>query len=104
RAIYGVNDTTFLPQIDSMIATQQLPLHLLAALGAKGNAHALALLAGHLNDSRPTIRQWTLQAYQFTLGNQDKALAATQLKGAVDGIRWADTKKATEDLLKELQK
>jgi len=104
RAIFGVNDTTFIPKIDSMVANQQLPLHLLAALGAKGNTHALTLLAGHLNDSRRTVRRWTLQAYQFTLAGQDKALAVTQLKGAVDGIRYPDTKQAADDLLKELQK
>ena len=104
RAIFGVNDTTFIPKIDSMVADQQLPVHLLAALGAKGNTHALDLLAGHLNDSRRTVRQWTLQAYRFTLAGQDKALAVTQLKSAVDGIRFDDTKQAAGDLLKELQK
>ncbi|HZH40977.1 MAG TPA: hypothetical protein VFD85_08190, partial [Gemmatimonadales bacterium] len=104
RAIFGVYDTTFIPKIDSMVADQQLPVHLLAALGAKGNTHALDLLAGHLNDPRRTVRQWTLQAYRFTLAGQDKALAVTQLKAAVDGIRFDDTKQATGDLLKELQK
>jgi aminopeptidase N len=104
RAIFGVNDTTFIPSIDSLVAVQQLPVHLLAALGAKGNTHALDLLAGHLNDPRRTVRQWTLQAYRFTLAGQDKALAVTQLKARVDGIRFDDTKKAADDLLKELQK
>ena len=104
RAIFGVNDTSFIAKVDSMVADQQLPVHLLAALGAKGSTHALDLLASHLNDSRRTVREWTLQAYQFTLAGQDKALAVTQLKAAVDGIRYGDTKKAAEDLLKELQK
>lgn len=104
RAIYQTGDTSFIPQVDSLVASQQLPLHLLAALGAKGSAHALDLLAGHLNDPRPTIRRWTLQAFQFTLAGQDKALAVSRLSSEVDGIRYADTKKAAQDLLKELQK
>lgn len=104
RAVFGANDTSFIAKVDSMAADQPIPVHLLAALGTKGNTHALDLLAGHLNDPRRTVRQWTLQAYHFTLARQDKALAVTQLKAAVDGIRYADTKKAAEDLLKELQK
>jgi len=104
RAIFGVNDTTFIAKVDSMVAEQQLPVHLLAALGAKGSTHALDLLAAHLNDSRRTVREWTLQAYQFTLAGQDKAMAVTQLKARVDGIRFEDTKKAADDLLKTLQK
>ena len=104
RAIFGVNDTTFLSTVDSMVPDQQLPVHLLAALGAKGSTHALDLLASHLNDPRRTVRQWTLQAYQFTLAGQDKALAVTELKTRVDAIRYDDTKQAAEAVLKELQK
>jgi aminopeptidase N len=104
RAIFQVNDTSLLAKVDSMVATQQLPLHLLAALGTKGSTHALDLLAAHLNDPRSTIRQWTLQAYQSTLANQNKAMAVSSLKAVVDGIRYADTKKAATDLLVELQK
>ena len=104
RAIYQVQDTTLLAAVDSLVADQQLPLHLLAALGARGSVHALDLLDAHLNDPRSTIRQWTLQAYQFTLAGSDKALAISRLKGAVDGIRYVDTKKAAGDLLAELQK
>jgi HEAT repeat protein len=104
RAIFGVGDTTFIPKIDSMVAEQPLPLHLLAALGAKGSTHALDLLASHLNDSRRSVRQWAVQSYRFTLGRQDKALAVTQLKAQIDGIRYGDTKKAAEDALKEMQK
>ena len=104
RAIFGVNDTSFIAKVDSMVADQQLPVHLLAALGAKGSTHALDLLAGHLNDSRRTVREWTLQAYQFTLAGQDKALAVSRLTSEIDGIRYPDTKKAADDLLKQLQK
>ena len=104
RAIYLTQDTSLLPAVDSAVAQQQLPLHLLAALGAHGSTHALDLLAAHLNDPRAAIRQWTLQAYRFTLAETDKALAISRLKGAVDGIRYVDTKKAAGDLLAELQK
>jgi len=104
RAIFQTQDTSLLAAVDSVAADQSLPVHLLAALGARGNTHALDLLAAHLNDPRAAVRRWALQAYQFTLARTDKDLAVSRLKDEVDGIRYADTKQAAQDLLAELQK
>lgn len=103
-AIIQTNDTTLIDQVDGMASATQFPVFVLAALGGKGNARALSLLVKHLNDSHEVVRQWTLQAFQFTLANFNHDLAVSTLQGAVDGITYADTKKAAEDQLKEMGK
>jgi HEAT repeat protein len=103
-SIILTNDTMFIDQVDGMASATQYPVFVLAALGGKGNTRAVDLLAKHLNDSHGVVRQWTLQAFQFTLANFNHDLAVSRLQGALDGITYADTKKAAEDLLKEMQK
>jgi len=94
------NDTTFLPAVDSLVGASRDPVYVLAALGARGSAHALDLLAGHLDDARRTVREWALQAIRFSL---PRPVALERLRAAVDGLTHADTKAAVRDAIREME-
>jgi len=73
----------------------------LAALAARGSAHALDVLAVHLNDDRRAVRRWVVEAFQFTLPRQ---LGIPRLQAAAGTLKYPDTKKDVDGALQRLQK
>ena len=74
---------------------------MLAALAARGNARALALLTSHLDDDRAYVRRWVLEAFRYTLPRQ---LAVERLKGVAGKLKYADTRDEAEKTLRQLEK
>lgn len=104
RGIVQSADTTFIPQIDAAISTQEFPAHVLAAFAGRGNGHALELLVGHLNDKRGAVRRWTVNAFRATLAAIDKPLALARLKAAAPTLSNAETRQQVDALIAALQK
>ena len=100
RAVAQIRDTSLIGTVDSLFAASRYPAFVLAALGVRGSARALALLAGHLDDERPAVRGWALQAFQFAM---PRPLALAQLRGAVARLTRADAQAAVNDAIKRLE-
>jgi len=104
QGIIQTNDTAFIPQVDAAVAQQEYPVHVLAVLGARGNARALSLVTAHLNDPRAGVRRWTVNAFASTMARVDKTETVRQLKSAVGGITYPDTRRQVTDLIATLEK
>jgi len=100
QAIALRDDTTFLGALDSLVGPSRDALYVLAALGARGSAHALDLLAGHLDEPRRAVRGWALEAFQA----MPKAVALGRLLAAVDGLTHPDAKAAVRGAIEEMEK
>ncbi len=101
RAISRSGDTTMLDSVNAHAGDHRFASQTLAVLASRGSSRALDLLAGHLDDERPYVRRWTLEAFRFSL-RRDLAQATLQ---AVSGeLKFADTRRATVDLLQQWQK
>src|SRR6266704_2032217 len=101
RLIAQTRDTAAIPRVEERLATDRLAAHVLAALAARGSVHALDLLAAHLNDNRPVVRRWVVEAFQFTLPRQ---LGVPRLQAVVGTLKYPDTRKDVETALQRLQK
>jgi predicted transcriptional regulator len=73
----------------------------LAALASRGSTRALDLLVKRLDDERPYVRRWALEAFRFSMA---RTLAQPKLQAINAGLKFADTKKAAADLLQQWQK
>ncbi len=104
RAIGQRNDTSFIGALEGLLGVGRFPSHVLASLGARGSVHALDVLTKHLNDDRPAVRRWGLEAFRFTLARLNHAVAVERLKGAVAGITHAGTRQEATSLIERLQK
>ena len=100
-AILEANDTAFVPQVDSAAGNAIEPSFVLAILGARGDARALDLLVGHLNDDRAGVRRWALIAIENALPPE---LAKSRLAAARDRLTHADTQQAVTEALDRLSK
>ena len=100
QAIALRNDTAFLGAVDRLIGPSRNAVFVLAALGARGSAHALDLLAAHLDEPRRAVRGWALQAFQFSL---PRPVALERLRAAANGITHADAKTAVQDAIREME-
>jgi aminopeptidase N len=101
RIIAQTGDTGAIPRLETLLATHRFAAHVLAALAARGSAHALELLTAHLNDERRAVRRWVVEAFQFTLPRQ---LGIPRLQAAVGTLKYPDTRKDVETALQRLQK
>ncbi|HYR97974.1 MAG TPA: M1 family aminopeptidase, partial [Gemmatimonadales bacterium] len=101
RIIAQTGDTGAIPRLETLLATHRFAAHVLAALAARGSAHALELLTAHLNDERRAVRRWVVEAFQFTLPRQ---LGIPRLQAAVGTLKYPDTRKDVEAALQNLQK
>ncbi len=101
RLIAQTGDTGAIPRVETLLATDHFAAHVLAALAARGSAHALDVLAAHLNDDRRAVRHWVVEAFQFTLPRQ---LGIPRLQGAAGTLKYPDTRKDVEGALQRLQK
>src|SRR5229473_619519 len=101
RIIAQTGDTGAIPRLETLLATHRFAAHVLAALAARGSAHALELLTAHLNDERRAVRRWVVEAFQFTLPRQ---LGIPRLQAAVGTLKYPDTRKDVETALQRMQK
>ena len=101
RVIAQTGDTGAIPQLETLLGSDRFPAHVLAALAARGSAHALDVLAAHLDDERPQVRRWTVEAFQFTLPRQ---LAIPRLKAALAALLHRDAKQRVQEALQRLEK
>ncbi len=100
-AVIQANDTSFIAQVDSAVGDAIEPSYVLAILGVRGNAHALDLLLGHLDDDRPAVRRWTLIALENVL---PRDLTISRLTAVQNQMRHADAKEAVQRTLDRLSK
>ena len=100
RVIAQTGDTTMVDSVDARVGDQRFAAHVLAALASRGSARALDLLVGTLDDVRPYVRRWALEAFRFSLRRD---IAQPRLQAVSAGLRFADTKRAAAELLQEWQ-
>ncbi|PYP38391.1 MAG: hypothetical protein DMD48_09755 [Gemmatimonadetes bacterium] len=101
RVIARTGDTTLVDSVDARAGDQRFAVHVLAALASRGNTHALDLLVKRLDDERPYLRRWALEAFRFSLRRD---MAQSKLQSVSAGLRFADTKQAAAELLQQWQK
>src|SRR5213595_314737 len=101
RVIAQTGDTGAIARVDMLLGSDRFPAHVLAALAARGSAHALNLIAAHLDDERPQVRRWTVEAFQFTLPRE---LAIPRLKAALAALVHRDAKQRVQAALQRLEK
>jgi aminopeptidase N len=101
RLIARTVDTTLTDSVDARAGQHRFALHVLAALAAHGNGHALDLLVKRLDDERPYVRQWAVEAFRFTL---PRAIGRPRLEAVSAGLKYADTRQAVADLLQQWEK
>src|SRR2546428_763678 len=101
RLIAQTGDTGAIPRVETLLATDHFAAHVLAALAARGSAHALDVLAVHLNDERRAVRRWGVEAFAFTLPRQ---LGIPRLQAAAGTLKYPDTQKDVDGALQRLQK
>jgi aminopeptidase N len=100
RVVAQTGDTGAIPQIETLLGADHFPAHVLAALAARGSARALAVLTAHLDDERPYVRRWAIEAFRFTL---PRPLALERLKAVAAQLKYADTKDEAEKTVQQLE-
>ena len=101
RIIAQGGDTAAIPALEARLGGGRFPAHVLAALASRGSAHALDVLAAHLDDERRYVRRWVVEAFRFTLAHP---LATERLKAVADKLKYADTKQEVGQALEQLTK
>jgi len=101
RVIAQSGDTAAIPQLETLLGADRFPAHVLAALAARGSAGALTLLGVHLDDDRPYVRRWVVEAFRYTL---PRPLAVARLQAVAARLKHADTRHDVEEALHELEK
>ena len=101
RIVAQSGDSSAIPQIEALLGTGRFPAHVLAVLAARGSTHALDVLTNHLDDARPAVRRWAVEAFQLTLPRQ---LGVPRLQGIEGKLKYADTKKDVDAALEQLKK
>ncbi|HKJ92416.1 MAG TPA: M1 family aminopeptidase, partial [Longimicrobiales bacterium] len=97
-AIMATGDTTFLPAVDSLVGTAPVALYALGALANRGNAHALDLLVGHLNDASASTRRRAVSV----LGQVRPQVALPALEAAQASLKYDDTNAMVKRLIERL--
>ncbi len=88
-------------ELEPLIGREQFALFALGAMAAKGNDAAMGALVGHLNDARGWVRGWTVDAIRNALPPE---AAAARLRAAQSGLTHADTRKAVDAAIEQLEK
>jgi aminopeptidase N len=99
-AIAGLNDTTFVSQLETMLGVQPRAALTLASLASRGNNRALDALSEHLNDERPYVREWVLGAFRRRMSPE---LALKRLQLVIGSLRYEDTRKEVVKTLGTLE-
>ena len=100
RMIAASGDTTLIDSVEARAGQDRFALHVLAALGGRGSGRALDLLVKHLDDDRSYVRRWALEAFRFSL---PRAMGQPRLQAVGSGLKFADTREAVADLLRQWQ-
>jgi HEAT repeat protein len=100
RAIAQSNDTSLLGPVEETLGQFRVAAHVLGALANRGSTRALDLLSRHLDDARPYVRRWVLQAFQFTVRRE---LAIERLRAVETTLRYPETQKAAARLRQRLE-
>jgi len=100
RAVAQTNDTSFIPQVEGLLGVYRVPAQVLAALGNRGSSRALDVLSAHLDDARPYVRRWVLQAFQNSV---QRDLAIARLRAVEGQLKYADTRKSAAALRQRLE-
>ncbi|HEV2672761.1 MAG TPA: M1 family aminopeptidase [Gemmatimonadales bacterium] len=100
RVIAATGDTSLIDSVEARAGQDRFALHVLAAFAARGNSRALDLLVKHLDDERSYVRRWALEAFRFSL---PRAIGQPKLQTIAAGLKFADTREAVADLLREWQ-
>lgn len=98
-AIARSGDTTLLGVVDSLVPASQSAPFVLAALANKGSAHALDLLAQHLNDDRAFVRRRVAGAF----GGVRPDLALPRLEAVRDSLTHEDARRMVARIIERLQ-
>ncbi|HVX42155.1 MAG TPA: M1 family aminopeptidase [Gemmatimonadaceae bacterium] len=102
-ALIGIarsNDAAALDDVQRHVGDQSLPARVIAAFAARGNQHALDLLASDLNDDRSWVRTWTLTAVGSLPPQQRLAFLEAQLPK----LTHADTRSAVQQAIDALRR
>jgi HEAT repeat protein len=100
RVIAQSNDTTFIEQVEGMLGRFRVPAHVLGALASRGSARSLDLLTRHLDDERPYVRRWALEAFRFSVRPE---LGIARLRAVEATLKYPDTRKAAAALRQRLE-
>ena len=101
RIVAQTGDSSAVPQVEALIGTGRFPAHVLAVLAARGSARAFDVLTAHLDDERPAVRRWAVEAFHYTLPRQ---LGIPRLQAVAGRLKYADTRKDVGKALEQLQK
>jgi hypothetical protein len=100
RVIAATGDTSLVDSVEARAGRDRFALHVLAAFAARGSTRALDLLVKHLDDERSYVRRWALEAFHFSL---PRPIAQPKLQAISAALKFADTRQAVADLLKQWQ-
>ncbi|HEY5218421.1 MAG TPA: M1 family aminopeptidase [Gemmatimonadaceae bacterium] len=99
QAIAQRNDTARADAVERFMALDGLPAQVLGVFAARGDMHALDLLAHDLHDDRAGVRRYTLQGFQVALSRPDYAAVLARLKAEAASVTHADTRAAVGSLI-----
>jgi HEAT repeat protein len=94
-------DPALVAAIARELAGQPLPAAALAALTAQGDTSAHTQLRGALDDRRPWVREWTLDAVQDQL---DRAAALDLLRAAAPTLTRPEARTAVAEVIGRLER
>jgi aminopeptidase N len=92
-------DTTFIPELESMLGTQPRTALTLATLAANGSQHALEILGSHLNDDRSWVRGWVVTAFAQRVPS---TIALPHLESLFATLKYQDTRGQVGDVVARL--
>ncbi len=99
--IFRTGDSTFVPQLETLMPEQNAASLVLAGLASKGSSAARGVLAQHLNDGRRWVRQWVVQAVpRMMKPDQAKAFFQENRKK----LKFDDTRTAVDAAMERLNK
>jgi aminopeptidase N len=101
RAIVQLDDTSSVERLEGLLGEYRNPAHALGQLANHGSLRALDVLSRHLDDERPYVRRWVLEAFRFTLSPE---LGLPRLRTALNTLRYQDTRKRASALVEQLEK
>ncbi len=101
RIVAQTGDSSAINQVDALIGSSRFPAHVLAVLAARGSERALDVLSAHLDDDRPAVRRWALEAFRFTLPRQ---LGVPRLQEVAGTLKYPDTRNDVKKALEQLEK
>jgi HEAT repeat protein len=100
RGIVLLNDTSFVAPVEGLLGLYRNPAHALAQLANHGSPAALDALMRHLDDERPYVRRWVLEAFRVSVSPD---LGLPRLRAVLSTLRYPDTRKRASALVEQLE-